>query len=467
MDKNKKWNIKSVLKGLESGETSPIDLVEEAITRIEKENPAINAVIHTRFEQARKEAKERDFSNTRFKGVPILLKGLGQNLEGEPATAGAKLLEGQVADHTDNFVQKILDLGFIVVGQTNAPEFGFKNVTDPELYGSTEHPEHKGHSPGGSSGGAAAALLAGMVPVVAASDGGGSIRIPASITGLVGLKPSRGSMPVGPGTYRGWQGASVNFFLTHTVDDAEMLFDAMYTTDGGAPFASPKSGEIKDKYKIAYTTKSPIGREVSKEAVAVVEKAVAALRALGHEVVEQEAPIDGLGIMKGYYFVNGVETASMLQGIKREHVELITWVLYQYGLSLPGHAMVDALNDWDKAAASMHEFHQEFDFYLTPATAATAAPIDTVYFDEETQKRMENIEHEEDKYQVAWDMFEDSLARTPYTMLANLTGQPAISLPLYRNEEGFAIGAQFMAQKGAEALLFDIAHQLEDQFEQY
>ncbi len=471
-------NLLKLRRQLESGEISPLDLVEESIRRIEATNGVVNAVVETRFDKARQEAVSRDFSATPFKGMPILLKALGMNLAGEPATAGAKLLAGAIANETDNFVQKILDLGFIILGQTNTPEFGFKNITDPELYGSARHPRHPDYSPGGSSGGAAAALLSGMVPVAAASDGGGSIRIPASYNALVGLKPSRGSMPVGPHGYRGWQGAAVNFFLTRTVSETKTLFDLMYTEQPGAPFLSRRTplpmeqdenGKLhpKQRLKIAYTTKSPIGGPVCAAAIRVVEKTVKYLETLGHELHEEEAPVDGREIMKGYYFVNGVETASMLKGISREQVELISWCLYQYGMSLGGPEMVEALWQWDEAADRMHRFHERYDLYLTPATANTAPPLDTIYFDEKTRERMENIEHEEDKYQVIWDMFESSLWRTPFTMLANLTGQPAISLPLHMDENGFAIGAQFMAAKGSEALLFHVAEQLEEHFEQY
>ncbi len=460
-------NILELAEQLAEGHTTPAALVEVAIRAIEQTNEATNAVVETRFEAAREEAQTIDYSDTRFRGIPILLKALGMNLEGEPATAGAKLLRGAKADHTSKFVQKIMDLGFIVLGQTNTPEFGFKNVTDPELYGETSHPKHPGHSPGGSSGGAAAALLAGMVPVVAASDGGGSIRIPASYNGLVGLKPSRGSMPVGPGGYRGWQGASVNFFLTRTVDEASALFDAMYTADTGAPFMSTRIPVKQGPLKIAYTTRSPIGTPVSPQAIEVVEKTVRQLEALGHELTRQEAPIDGLDIMRGYYFVNGVETASMLHGISREQVELITWCLYQYGLGLEGREMVDALAQWDEAAATMDQFHQTYDLYLTPSTAGVAPRLDKVYIDEETRKRMENIEFEADRYQVVWDMFVNSLADTPFTMLANLTGQAAISLPMHRDPNGFAIGAQLMAAKGSDDLLLHVAKQLEPHFEQY
>lgn len=464
-------NILTLREALSAGQYTPLELVEAAIERIETLNPSINAVTSKRYEAARQEARQRDFSETEFKGIPILLKGLGMNLAGEPATAGARMLKDNVASETSHFVQRIIDLGFIVLGQTNTPEFGFKNITDPELYGPSRHPYHLDYSPGGSSGGAAAALLSKMVPVVAASDGGGSIRIPASWCGLVGLKPSRGSMPVGPHGFRGWQGASVNFFLTRTVAESETLFEAMFQQQLAAPFMSIQTAAPLDSdgklrpLRIAYTTESPIKLPVSQAAIDVVQKTVLQLRALGHEVVEEAAPIDGLDIMRGYYFVNGVETASMLKGIRREDVELITWVLYQYGLSLQGHEMVDALAQWDQAAYDMQQFHAEYDLYLTPTTAFTAPRIDEVYFDDATRARMENIEFEDDKYQVAWDMFEQSLMRTPYTMLANLTGQPAISLPMHITEDGFPIGAQFMAPKGSEALLFEIAKQLERGFE--
>lgn len=456
---------------IESFAVSPMELVQEAAGRIKALNPAVNAVISTRIDAAMEESGKRDFSQTHFKGIPILLKGLGMNLAGEPATAGSCLLADRIARHTDCFVQKIRDLGFIVIGQTNTPEFGFKNITDPKLYGDSRHPADLAFSPGGSSGGAAAAVLSGMTALAAASDGGGSIRIPASYTGLVGLKPTRGSMPVGPGSYRGWQGASVNFFLTRDPADTEAMFLAMRTRQPEAPFYAPDPKRSthgsfdKRKLKIAYTTQSPISSQVSPQAIAAIGRTAGLLSTLGHEVVEKEAPIDGFDLMHGYYLVNGVETANMLRGISKGNVELISWVLYQYGLSVRGAEMVDALNRWDQASAAMHRFHDTYDLYLTPSTAYTAPPLSMRYIDETTEARMNQIEEIEDKYQVVWDMFAQSLARTPFTMLANITGQPAISIPMYQDEENSALGVQFIAAKGEESLLFDISRQLEPYFQ--
>lgn len=453
---------------LNSNEITPKELVQEAIEKIKKMDSKINAVVEPRFEKALKEA-DKDYSNTIFKGIPILIKSLGQNLKGEPSTSGSKLLTNAVADNTDNFVKRILDLGFIIIGQTNSPEFGFKNISDSKLYGSVRHPLDLSKSPGGSSGGAAAALLANYVPVVAASDGGGSIRIPASYCGLVGLKPTRGSIPTGPFSYRGWQGASINFFLTNSIEDSELLFNAIKTNVVQSPFNYVENKQkIPEKLRIAYSLKSPVDSKVTKHAKKAITNTIIALKKLGHTVVEAKPEYDGFKLMESYYLVNGVETASMMKKISTslnraitiDDIELISWVLYQYGLSIKGWEMVDALNYWDLVSETMHEFHNEYDLFLTPSTADTAPDYDKTYQDQALIKKMINIEDISNKYEIVWDMFEDSLAYTPYTMLANITGQPAISLPLYKNGDGYHLGVQFMAAKGKEKLLLEIGKQL-------
>ena len=184
---------------LKMKKVSSEELIEDAFKKIEKENPRYNAVVHTRMERALHEARTRDFGNTLFGGVPILIKDLGQDLAGEPSTSGSRLLRDYVAPRTSHFIEAVERAGFIVIGQTSTPEFGFKNITDAVIHGPARNPFNRDHSPGGSSGGAAAAVAADMVAIATASDGGGSIRIPASFTGLVGLKPTRGRTPVGPG----------------------------------------------------------------------------------------------------------------------------------------------------------------------------------------------------------------------------------------------------------------------------
>ena len=275
---------------------SPKELIEQSFQVIEKENPALNAVIHQRKEKALKEAEERDFSGKPFGGIPILVKGLGQSLAGEPHTSGSSLLKNSVAAQTSHFTQALIDAGFIVIGQTNVPEFGFKNITEPELYGPSRNPWNTDYSPGGSSGGAAAAVASGMVPIAGASDGGGSIRIPASFTGLVGLKPTRGRTPIGPGSGRNWQGASISFALTKSIRDTAAMMDVLQTIQPAAAFQTPLFAEgymnhlhyaPKKTFRIAYSLESPVLSKVSKEAQQAVLKTVEWLRAQGHSVVEK------------------------------------------------------------------------------------------------------------------------------------------------------------------------------------
>ncbi len=461
-------NLQTYINLLDSKAITPKQLVEASIEKIKEKDHLINAVVEERFEKALIEA-DQDYSLTQFKGIPILIKSLGQNLKDEPSTSASKLLKDAIANISDNFISKILDLGFIIIGQTNSPEFGFKNISDSNLYGHVKSPLDLSKTPGGSSGGAAAALLADYVPIVAASDGGGSIRIPASYGGLVGLKPSRGSMPSGPSNYRGWQGASINFFLTKTVEDSELIFNLMKTNTIQSPFNYVEAKTKKtENLKIAYSLQSPVNSKVSKDAINAVNKTVNNLKKLGHTLVEVQPQYDGFKLMESYYLVNGVETAAMIKSIETafkrsvtiDDIELVSWVLYQYGKTIKGYEMVDALNYWDLVSEIMHEFLLDYDLFITPTTANIAPNYDKNYLNSELITQMQNIAYNDDKYAVVWKMFEKSLENTPYTMLANITGQPAISLPLYQNLDGYNLGVQFMAKKGEENLLLAIGKQL-------
>lgn len=464
-------NLLDIAQKLENKELTSTDLINQSIALINDFNESVNAVVYTRFEEALAEAKE-DYSNTVYKGIPILIKSIGQELENAPSTNASILFKDNVSMITDNFVQKIKDLGFIIIGQTTGPEFAFKNISNSELFGEVKLTNNEQYSPGGSSGGSASALVANFTPVTAASDGGGSIRIPASYSGLVGLKPTRGAMPVGPNGYRGWQGASVNFFMTKNVADTISLFENMHTTQIESPFQYVENSKVNDKLTIAYSLESPVGLDVSDDAKKALAKTVKLLEDLGHTLVNETPKFDGKRLMETYYMVNGIETAAMFEGIEQainrkvtiDDMELMSWVMYQYGKSLSSTALVHGLNFWDHTSKVLHDFHQEYDLYLTPSTAYTAPKVDHVYHTPEFIEVMKNVEHADDKYQVLWDQFETSLMRTPYTMLANITGQPAISLPLYKNEDNLFLGSMFMAEKGNEKLLFEISKQLEDHF---
>lgn len=461
-------------------QASPKELVAEAIRKIEEQNSTLNAVIHTRFKKALEEAETSDFSGKPFGGVPILLKGLGQTLAGELSTSGAKLFQDAVSSRTSHYTQALLDAGFIVLGQTNVPEFGFKNITEPELYGPTRNPWNTDYTPGGSSGGAAAAVASGMVPVAGASDGGGSIRIPASFTGLVGLKPTRGRTPVGPGSGRGWQGASIDFALTKSIRDTAAMLDVLQTVQPAAAFQTPLFTEgythalaqrSKRSFRIAYSLESPIHSVVSEEARAAVLKTVKWLEDQGHTVEEKAPEIDGIDLMKSYYIMNCGETTAMLEGVEQnlgrlftlDDMELVTWVLYHAGKKVSAADYSNTLKTWDRAAEVMADFRQSYDLYLTPATdeaPRVGHPWQTPALIEK-MARIAEFEQAEQQ-QIVWDMFGDSLPVTPYGMQANLTGEPAISLPVHLTQAGLPLGVQFIAPKGKEDWLLQIGQEMEE-----
>lgn len=465
-------------------------LVQRSLENIESYNPILNAVTVIEKEAAIKRAKELDqaligiaeedrLALAPFYGVPILLKDLGQNQAGVLSTSGARLTRNEVPSQTDLFVKKIEAAGFVIVGRTNTPEFGFKNISDSELHGVVSSPLDLKRNPGGSSGGAAAALKAGLVPIVTASDGGGSIRIPASFTGLIGLKPSRGRMPVGPNGYRGWQGASVNFALTKSVRDTFKLLKALQVEQLEAPFSLPiiETEALKPPQgplTIAFTLNSPIHSQVSQEAQAAVKKAVAYLKELGHHLVEAEPDVDGVKAMESYYKMNGVETAAMMkrieQALKRplshEDMELMSWGLYRSGVSISGVEFTEVLSYWDHLTALSEDFFdsQQIDVLLMPATNNIAPLQDDFHLTQAVKDQLLKIDDfaANEQQAIIWKMFEKSLAYTPFTQQQNLTGQPAISLPIYETDDNMPLGVQFSARKGQEMILLELALQLEE-----
>ncbi len=474
------WNDATAMaEAVRQKQVSAKELVLAAIDKIERLNPQLNAVVSKQYDQALAQAEQPICANKPFSGVPILLKDLGQNEAGQPSTAGARLLQGYRAKETDYLVARLKELGFITLGRTNTPEFGFKNISDSSLHGPVNLPADLGRNAGGSSGGSAAAVASGMVPLAMASDGGGSIRIPASFNGLIGLKPSRGRLPVGPASYRGWQGASSHFALTKSVRDTKHLLYHLQTYQVEAPFplatlpAEALFTRPSRPLKIAYSYQSPIGSPVSPEAQAAVSKILPLLELLGHQVEElPNYPLDGIQVMKSYYLMNSVETAQMFeemeQGLGRrltsDDMEMMTWALYQSGQTIPAKLYSKLLQNWDNYSAQMAAFHQTYDLLLTP-TVADVAPLHGQFaLPEDVVHRLKHIQElsMEAQQDLIWDMFAASLAWTPFTQQANITGQASISLPTYARADGLPIGLQFTAAKGREDLLLRLAEELEE-----
>ncbi|MGX1830182.1 amidase [Paenibacillus taichungensis] len=461
-------------------EISPVELLEAAYARLEEVNPQLNAVIRTYETRARQEASMVHPGEQPFAGVPLLLKDISQSLEGEILTSGSRLLREHRAQRNSNFVSRLRDAGFIIIGHTNTPEFGLKNITEPRLHGPSRNPWNTNHSPGGSSGGAAAAVASGIVPLAGASDGGGSIRIPASFSGLFGLKPTRGRTPVGPGVGRQWQGASIDFALSRSVRDSAALLDTLQVIQPEAAFHAPlfPGSYLADmnyphqrKLKVAYTTASPVGTPVSEEAKEAVYKTVRWLEEQGHEVEEKLSPVNGVKLMENYYMMNSGEMAAMISSMERsmgraltsDDMEIESWVLAEAGKKVSAAEFVHSLAEWDVAAAQMSTLFERYDFYVTPVNAFSAPKIgELTPHDEQIQHLMRISDLDKiQQQQLIYEMFEPSLTYTPFTQLANLTGQPAMSVPVHLTPEGLPMGVQIMATKGREDWLLHLAGQLE------
>lgn len=459
---------------IRQGEVTSQELIEAAFAEIDRQNPQLNAVITTRKERALQEAAQQRDTGQPFLGVPLLLKGLGQHLKGEPSTSGSKLLAQNVAPETDFFVQALQRAGFIIIGQTNFPEFGFKNITDAQLYGPARNPWSLDYQPGGSSGGAGASVAAGLVPIAAGSDGGGSIRIPSSWSGTIGLKPTRGRVPVGPGDWRSWQGAAIDFALTRSIADTAALLDSLQTLQPAAVFQTPLvqpgfQDRLQDPLRpgtIGFTTESPVGTPVSPTAVAAVHEAAAFLEEQGFAVEEIKVPVDGVALMESYYTMNAGETAAFMSelsaGLQRpltaDDMELLTWALYQTGLQTTAAEYSLALSRWDQAAWQMAQLHDRYPVILTPTTAWPAPKVGDSLVSAANTARMQAIAglRPAAQKQLIYDQWLPALTRSPFTQQANLTGEPAISLPTAVTPEGLPLGIQFNAAKGQEAVLLQL-----------
>ncbi|WP_423789968.1 amidase [Liquorilactobacillus nagelii] len=454
---------------------SSVELIDLTFRKLSIENPNLNAVIATRKSAALLEAKQLQDTGQPFLGVPILLKGLGQSLKGEPETYGNRLFKTAIANSTNNYVRALQKAGFIVIGQTNFPEFGFKNINDAKIFGPAHNPWNLNYQPGGSSGGAAAAVAAGILPLAAGNDGGGSIRIPASWSGTIGLKPTRGRVPTGPIDWRSWQGASVNFALTRSVADTALLLDALQTVQPAAVFQVPLNldGFFKNlvvpatKTVIGYTAESPVGTPVSAAAKQAVADAVAFLNSQGFATSPIKLPTNGVELMKSYYLMNEAETAAMFANLQqllgrsltRNDMEPLAWALYQTGKNVSAAKYSQSLNSWDAAAYQMAELHKKYPVILTPTTATVAPLVNQPLVNQENLSRMEHAEEltVNEQQQLIWNQWLPSLKLSPFTQQANLTGAPAISLPTEITSSGLPLGIQLTAGKGQEQLLLQFA----------
>ncbi len=464
-----------------TGQLTATELCVAAAARAEAVNPQINAVVHALYEPARQRAAA-GLPAGPFGGVPFLLKDFGAQYAGVPHTSGSRALRGFVPTEDAELVRRWQAVGLNILGKTNTPEFALMGVTEPVLHGPARNPWHLGHTPGGSSGGAAAAVAAGIVPVAGAGDGGGSIRIPAACCGLFGLKPSRGRVPTGPEQGEKWQGAAVEHVLSRSVRDSAALLDATQGPDPGAPYFLPaparpyleEVGREPGRRRIAFSLGHPLGSVLHPECATAVREAARLLESLGHDVEEVPLPFDGRAVASAflmlYFGETGASIAALSQHLGRParpvDVEPTTWLLGLLGRTYSAADFAAARHSWNAHARAFGRFHQTYDFLLTPTLAAPPVRIGELQ-PKPTEQLLLKLVNTFGlgglirRSGIVEQLAEQSLEKTPYTQVANLTGQPAMSVPLHWTADGLPCGVQFMAALGREDLLLQLAGQLE------
>jgi amidase len=445
------------------GEVTASELLEAAIERMESIDPAVHALTITWFDDARRFAAGGAIPDGPFHGVPFLLKDLYTSFAGQTLSNGnVALKEAAIVDTADTtLVSRYRAAGFVIAGRTNSPEMGSLPCTQPAAWGPTHNPWDLSRTPGGSSGGSAAAVAAGMVPIANASDGGGSIRIPASACGLVGLKPSQGRITLGP--VRAESGLGVEHCVSRTVRDAAVLLDAVRGPGIGDTVIAPaperpyadELGADPGRLRIGVMDVHPRGETLHTDCVAAVRSAATMLEGLGHDVAPAwPAALADEGLTLKFMALWATQMGMAVNGfgqtlgreITEEDVEPVNWIQAQHARGL-------SAVDYATALAASYAFRREvqawwsdgWDLLLTP-TVAEPPPLltefDPVPGDPSAQMRRAG----------RWVV---------YTPAFNMSGQPAISLPLHWNDAGLPIGVQLVAAYGREDVLVRVAAQLE------
>ena len=448
-------------------------LVDDTYQKI-AENKNLNNVIYQDPVNASQQVNTLPSTPTNseqpFYGVPILIKGLGQAYEGYPNTDGLPYMKDNRYGYTKNFVAQLQKMGFVIMGETNYPELGLINVTDSNLYGPARNPWEPTRNAGGSSGGAAASVAAGIVPIATGNDAGGSLRIPASWSGVIGLKPTQGII-LGDSLTP----SVVNFAETRRIDDTIKLFEGLM---------DPKRKSLLKEFplklqdlKIAYSLKSPVGSVVSADAKRAVLNAVAFLRQQGFKVVEKDSPVDGVKLMRAYYLgaLSDGTVANYLalqklhrnlqaSDVTKHLVSPMTYALYEASKKAPKEVKQVYNNELALVASQMKSFHEEYPIYLTPTTA-TVAPLnsDPAFLPVDVAKILQIASMPFDQQMdVIYNAWYHGLSKTPFTQLANLAGEPALSLPTYVNSQGLPLGIQLEGEKGSDLILLALGKLFEE-----
>ncbi|WP_309501048.1 amidase [Saccharopolyspora gloriosae] len=460
-----------------AGEVSASEVLDAALARAEQVNPRLNAITQRLDDRARERARNTPAGP--LGGVPFLLKDLNQEISGLPSSGGSRSLRTVAAAETAEVVRRWEAAGLVVFGRTNTPEFGAKPITEPVAFGPARNPWALDRTPGGSSGGAAATVAAGIVPLAAASDGGGSIRIPAACCGVFGLKAGRGLVPAGPQRAEGFHGAAVDGVVSRSVRDSAVGLDALVGFDPMAPYAAaaperPFAEEVRrepGKLRIGFSAASALG-DPDPAAVKALRSAADLLAELGHEVEEVPPPVDLAALTVEFLrawsvkLAHALSEAERLTGARSNNFELDTRLLAAAGRSISGPDYVTVLEAWHGHSARLAEFHRHHDLLLTPSLAGPPVRIGELATPAPLRVLGRIVLAARGGGLLRRTGIVDRVARTnmrhvPYTQLANITGRPAMSVPLHRTADGLPLGVQFVAPLTGEGTLFRLAAQLE------
>jgi len=446
------------------GDVTALELVEEAIERIEKLNPKLNAVVYDMYDHARSLAKSPTHAGT-FGGVPFLLKDMTSHYAGTPTTHGCKFLANiGPSDYDTEIVKRFKKSGLITIAKTSTPELALSATTEPTFRGPCRNPWGPNHTTGGSSGGSAASVAARIVPIAHGGDGGGSLRMPGSACGIVGMKPSRMRTPHGPDVSAIWESCCGEFVMTRTIRDSAYMLDEVAGQDVGAYYSAPSQERpFRDEVqsdpaplKIAYSVRGPDDYDTHGDCVSAVENAAKLCSDLGHHV-EDACPklSDDLAEALGEAFLSAlaIETArdvdELAELVGREPTaddfEPANWSFIEYGRTFSGRDSVRFKRVLHSVARAVGPFFEEYDVYLSPTLGKPPVPIGAL-----------------DPTMRDWRGYFDTMFDfMPFTALFNITGSASISLPLWWNNDDLPIGCQIVTRMGRDGLVLQLGAQLE------
>lgn len=464
-----------------AGEVSSRDLVEECISRIERLNPQINSIVYELFQAARARSVA-DLGDGPFAGVPFLVKDLIQRIPGVPTQEGSRFFEGWTPTDETNLYRRWLDSGVVPVAKTATSELGLLPVVETELHGVTRNPWMLDRTAGGSSGGSGSSVAAGLAPMASGGDGGGSIRIPSACCGLFGHKPSRARNPSGPFASEHWSGYVSEHVLTRTVRDSAAMLDETHGPEDTSPYAAaPIEGTFLEATKsdpqplrIAFHSEPALPATVHPDCRAAVEDAARLCAELGHQVEEVRPGHDSSALGRAFLMVVGTNVAAEIREGEQtrsrratsKDFELTTWISHMLGKAITGQDFLVALRTLQTETRRLVDRYRDYDLVLTPTLGTPPPRIG------ELKPRGADLIAQKVIAALDWNRplanttlidqaAQSTFSFIPFTPVANFTGQPSMSVPLYWNGEGLPVGVMFTGRPEQETLMFSLAAQLE------